>query len=55
MKKYLVRIEYKTEVYAEDSKLAVNQAVGRITGHRLITGLIAEVIPSNKENNREED
>ena len=50
MKKYLVRIEYKTEVYAEDSKLAVNQAVGRITGHRLITGLMAEVIPQKEEN-----
>ena len=53
MKKYLVAIQYKTEVFAEDSKLAVNQAVGRITGHRLITGLIAEVVP-NKENNSDD-
>ena len=47
MKKYIVAISYKVEVFAETSTLAVNQAVGRISGHRLITGLIAEVIPNN--------
>lgn len=64
MKKYLVQISYKTLVYAEDSKLAINQAVGRINGHRLITNLQAEIVPQNdnivdidnhlnKENNNE--
>jgi len=61
MKKYIISISYEVEAYAETSQLALNNAVSKIAGHKLVNKLQARVESSidldtlNKDNNNEND
>ena len=44
MKEYTISISYNVEIIANDEQLAINSAVNKISGHKLISKLLVQVV-----------
>ena len=44
MKEYTISISYNVDIIADDEQSAINSAVNKISGHKLISKLLVQVV-----------